>query len=85
MKLPNPDTERPLEGILLDEAVVMNQFGEIGVLDPYSRKEDLEEAKKANDATFALAEFIKKAGETATTGADGNPLRRGGRNKRGRD
>jgi len=84
LALSNPNSERPLEGLLLDEAVVMNQFGEIGVLDPYSRKEDLEEARKANDATFALAEFIKKAGATATDGAEGNPLRRG-RGKRERD
>lgn len=74
---------RPLLGVLQDEAIVMNQFGEIEALDPYSRQGDLAEARKSSAATFALFEFLKKESATATAGAgaQGNLMRRRGRGK----
>lgn len=75
---PNPSAERPLDGYVLDEAIVLNQFGEMEVLDPLSRKEDLERAKKAQAATIAMAEIVKKeANKAATDGAAGSRMRRG--------
>lgn len=80
LELPEQTSSRPLLGILRDEAIVMNQFGEIEALDPYSRQSDLNEARKSTAATFALFEFLQKeaANATAGGGAQGNIMRREG-------